>query len=130
VGQLHAVARREDAVRRGGHPLVHHDPTGGADRQASLLGQPVVRPLVGAHHHDVGRQLAFGGADRAHLPLAHERLDAGVEVGLHAELGPRLLDRLHDVGVGDLGQRPWVGVDHVRLDAPVGEGGDHLQPEG
>jgi hypothetical protein len=58
-----------------------------------------------------------------------EGLEMGVEVHLHAHLGPRFLDRGGDVGVGRLGQGPRVRVDHMGLDAPVGQGGDHLQAQ-
>ena len=49
---------------------------------------------------------------------------------LDAHLGPRLLDRLGDVGIGQVAQRPRPLVDDVSLDPSVGERGDHLEAEG
>ena len=76
-------------------------------------------------------ELARRGADRLDVALAvaDERLDRGVEVHLHAHLGPRLLHRSGDVGVGGLGQGPRLGIDDVGLDAAVSQGGDHLETE-
>ncbi len=90
-----------------------------------------VRLLLGADHDQVGRQLALVGSHRPYLAgaVADEGLELGVEVHLHAHLGPGLLDRCGDVGVGGLGERPRVVVDQVGLDAPVGQRGHHLQPE-
>ena len=62
-------------------------------------------------------------------PCPEERLELGVEVQLDAHVGPVLLDRLDDVGVGGVAERPRVGVDDVRLYAAVRERGDHLDAE-
>ncbi len=91
--------------------------------------QCVVGLLVGAHHGEVGDDLAVGGLYRAQVALAEERLQRGVEVGLDAEFAPRLLDRLHDVGVGHLRHGPRARVDQMGLDAAMRERRGHLHAE-
>src|SRR3989304_380755 len=54
---------------------------------------------------------------------------AGVPVKFHAELDPRLLDRLQDVGVGNVGESPRSRVHEVGLQSAVRERGGHLQAD-
>src|SRR6185312_12910723 len=74
--------------------------------------------------------LPAGGLHRMYPLGAQERVDPGVQVDVHAQLAPRLLDGGHDVGVGDLGHGPRVRVDQMRLDAAVGQRGGHLHADG
>ena len=62
--------------------------------------------------------------------LAHEALQLDVEVHRDAGLGPGLLDRLDDVGVGELAERPRAGVDDVGLDAAMGSAVTISSPSG
>ena len=97
----------------------------------AALARVLFGRLVGGDDDQVGGDLAVGGLHRPDLAVvvAEERLERGVEVQVHAQLAPRLLDRLHDVRVGHHRQRVRVGVDQVGLDAAVGQRGDHLQAE-
>ena len=71
---------------------------------------------------------------RRHRPhpavaVADEPLDAGAEAQCHAPLGQRLVDRLGDVGIEQLRQRPRAFVDEVDLQAAVGEVAGHLDAD-
>ena len=82
-----------------------------------------------ADDHRVALELAVGGGDGAHAVLAEEGLDARAEAQVHAALGQRLVDRLGDVGVEQLRQRPRALVDEVDLEPAVREVAGHLDAD-